>query len=325
MSGLFFYPRVTDELIDQSSCACEPYWLGYRLDEGKEAELKQTTNHNRIILADGNDYWKVEDDGLLVRKIVRIQYPEALLGESGIAPLVAELSVCLIWVNDKLSQTGVIRPLRSLFDKGAVYEFEHYFEPGSIAGNLTLDTVLFVEKPADDLLPGEERLINEAGVLLGSLEPSVQLLLEDDYSDFPIGEFQEDDGPLWRLDFFEWEDPRVDQFSEENLILMLNTKHPDCPSFSPGGITNESLLREIIGSAYFLIFEKVREFEGGSCWNDTMTDSNLEKGSICKVLYWISEQDGDHQFDWSSLEGRMSCIKRIVDLNFREDSKAVSK
>ena len=70
---------------------------------------------------------------------------------------------------------GYIKP-ESVVTQGEriVCNFRHEFLPGEIKGDLVLDTVLYIQKEAEHVHDGEEHLINEAGVTIGTIDSIVR-------------------------------------------------------------------------------------------------------------------------------------------------------
>lgn len=317
MSNIHFFPRLNEALLKKSACKTLEYSFGYIAPDGSECQL-QLDQGKPARLNDIAEIWQVRKDGLILEKTLIIEYPEALKGSEGIIPKNAKLLFCLLWSCPKLSTAGVILPDEIVEKPRLAAKFRHEFKPGSIDGAIRLKPALYVGEPALELEAGEEHLINEAGVLLGDVEPEFLVDFTGESMDFPIEEFGEEGGPLWLMQFEDWDDPRDDPFTSSSFALLLNTKHPDCPRKVNGQTVNEALLLEILCEAYFLLYEKVKCFHDDSAWDDMVSDSNLTPDSICSVLYWFSQR-GDDPFNWSTPESRMLSIKKIVDQSFSED------
>ena len=312
MAGTYFYPKLTEELAYRAGLEPSNYELCYKA-EGSWHALEYEGRKTKERLTDPDGMLDASLDTILVEKKLFIDYPGELFGPNGIAPDGAELSACILWSCPKLSTAGVIEPSRVIENETVLCSFSHEFEPGEIDGELVLDLQLYLMEPADFLGEGEAWLQNESGVLLGSIEGQRHYFLDDEYMDFPISEVDEPGKPLWRMVFYDWEDPREDPFSEESFELLLNRAHPDCPAIAAAGVNNMAMLAELLATAYLLIFERVRSFEGGSAWKDTMNATNCSKGSISSVLNWFSKGLPDREFDWSTSEGMLYDIKSIVE------------
>lgn len=313
MSNIHFYPRLTKELVERAGYKTTGYSFSYIDSEGEETNL--SIGKGKVAsISDPLDTWSLREDGIILKNKILFEYPEALKGPDGVAPAGARLLPCILWANKGLDLAGAIRPVVRSESPSLSCDFKCPFKPGTLAGDLTLDLVLYLADSAKTIEPGEQILINEPGVTLGSIEAPLTIDLDGSYLEFPIEEFEEIDGPLWRMQFEPWDDPHEDLFSEASFTLLLNVKHPDCPKIIKGVVSNQTLLQEILAEAYFLIFEKVREDE--DAWNDMKTDTGLAPDSICSTLHWFSQRS-DELFDWTSPEGRMLSIKRIIDLSFK--------
>lgn len=318
MSNVHFFPRLTEELVEKSGYRTTEYELSYMSPSGDDSHLALSKGRVRTA-SDPVDVWQLRKDGLTIEKTVIIEYPKELKGPFGVAPVGARILPCILWTNQRLSLAGVVTPVETMESPRLACTFKHVFEPGSLSGDLTLELALYVCSAAAELEPGEEFLMNEPGVLLGFLEKPVVIDFDGSSMDFPIEEFEDPDGPLWRMQFEPWSDPREDLFSSASLALLLNVRHPDCPKIISGKVNNQALLQEILCEAYFLIFEKVRDFQDDSAWGDMISDTDLVPDSICSTLHWFSQR-GEDPFDWTTPEGRMLSIKRIVDQSFAKDA-----
>lgn len=319
MSNIHFFPRLTEELVKKSGYKSSEYEFSYASPAGDESRL--TLSKGKIRTAsDPADVWQLKKDGLVLEKTVIIEYPKELKGPNGVAPAGARVLPCILWSNQRLTSAGVITPDEMMEFPRLACKFKHKFEPGSLSGDLTLELVLYVCSSAPSLEQGEDILMNEPGALLGPLEKPVIIDFDGDSMDFPIEEFEEPEGPLWCMQFEPWSDPRENLFSAASFVLLLNAKHPDCPKIVGGKVSNQALLQEILCEAYFLLFEKVRDFHDDSAWEDMISDSDLAPDSICSMLHWFSQR-GEEPFDWSTPEGRMLSIKRIIDQSFAEGAE----
>ena len=180
----------------------------------------------------------------------------------------------------KLTQTGCILPESDIeTETGRVCNFCYSFDPGMIDGDLELSLVMFIKKKAVNVLLGEENFINEEGVTIGEIE-SVVLDFNSIYMEFPIEEVNSPDEPLWWVYFSQWEDPKVDSFSQENICLYLNTHYSACPMVGEE-IKNFDLLVDIVSTTYFMIFQKLMENQADY---DATINGYGENNSICSIM-----------------------------------------
>lgn len=309
MNELSFFPVLTEELIEACGCQCSKYTFSYN-DANQEQELKQS-GKNTLKLSEPSDSWKVEQDGLILKKEVRIAHPHLLYGKQGIAPQGAQIGICIIWTNRFLTQTGYILPVvDNTTPTERICTFRHEFFPGEIKGDLELSLVVYLKEQAKDVVAGENHLINEAGVTLGDIE-TLSLDFNSIYMEFPIEECNAKDQPLWWVEFSQWEDPRVDLFSKENICLYLNTAYDDCPMVGES-IKNLELLIQIISTTYLLIFKKLNDDE----LHDTKNDVGLNPNSICSIMHQFLL--GGEPLHWESDESLLKSIQQNVAKMLKE-------
>ena len=319
MESMLFYPTLTSELIDICGLEIENYLFQYKYNESVY-DLSQSGGAV-IKLKDPLDIWKIEDDGLIFKNTIRIAYPENLFGENGIACRGAELGICIIWTNKKLTQTGYIMPKSDITTpKGRICSFEHYFGPKTISGDLELKTVMYIKKKSPVVLPDEGAFVNEDGVTVGEIN-LLLIDLSNSFMEFPIEEVNSAEEPLWWVEFSEWEDPTsTDLFTKDNICLYLNTHYSSCPTpaTAEGGnmINNFDLLVDILAQTYHLILLKLSDDE----LKATKLDINLAENSICSIMHqFIERLPGE--LAWESPERLLKSLQLNIRKLLLEDQR----
>lgn len=288
MEKILLYPVVTSEILESSGFTSEKYKFSYSY-QNKVYGLQQKGT-TWIKLTDPLDIWKIETEGLKIDKTVRFAYPELLKGKNGVVCREAELGICLIWTNKKLTQTGVIFPTSdSIKPEGRTCIFSYSFEPGKISGDLELSLTMYVKSKADNVLEDEKNLINEVGVTVGIIENAV-LDFNSLYMEFPIEEYKSDSEPLWWVEFSDWEDPKtIDMFTKDSFCLYLNPYYDSCPAPSTNetgnSIKNFDLLVDILAQTYFLMFQRLEPED----LRATIQNIGLVNNSICSILHQFIE------------------------------------
>lgn len=286
MADLRFYPYLTDELKDICGCNANKYRFVYYVN-GIESGLMQKGT-NVIKLSDPTGDWDLKLDGITLKRTVSIAYPDLLYGLDGIACRDAELGICIIWTNNRLTQTGHILPKSDISNQaGRTCYFEHTFPAGEIDGDLELALCMYIKKAATNIKPDEIELMNEEGVFVGEID-NIVIDFESVYMEFPIEECNSPNEPMWWIEFSPWEDPKsIEKFTKDNICLYLNRHYPACP-MTDGSIKNIDLLIDILATAYFMMFQRLSEEDLAATRNNV----GLEPNSICSILYqFISETD----------------------------------
>ncbi len=292
---MYFYPTITDSLMEEAGYTAAEYIFSYSLD-GTEKKLI-SKGKSTIKLEDPFEAWKLDNDGVRLKRKISFEFPEELYGKNGVACTGAELGVCIIWINRALTQMGTILPTNEYTEDSIKhYEFNHYFSGGTIKGDLELRLQAYIKKASGNVSFDEEHLMNEEGVTVGTFDIA-RVDFGSIYMEFPIQEISNKAQPLWWLETSIWTDPRVDSFSEENVKIYLNTAYESCPKFGDT-IKHEDVLIDIIATVYTMLFNRVDELK---LLNDTIDDINLEPGSICKMLqHFVASRVVD--LDFSSEE-----------------------
>ena len=312
MNNIYFYPTLTAEQID--NCKCEKYQFEYEID-GISRSLSATGKSTLKLEDTQLEAWKITEDGLRIKRTIRIDYPDMLKGEGGIACKNAVLGICIIWYNKKQTQMGYIYPVSEDMAAGAQRIcFDHRFPPGLIIGDLILDTVFYIKEPAAEVYENEANLINESGVTLGTLD-SVTLNFGSLYMDFPIVDVKDSKSPLWWLEL-EWEDPTKDLFSEDYVCLYLNTHYSHCPRIGEK-IKNMEMLIEIVAMAYTIIFHKIME---GEYLQKTIHGVDLEPNSISDAMYYFYK-GCDERLSFDSIESLHKSVRINVEKMLKDEEE----
>ena len=83
MQNIYFYPKLTDELLDACGCSTTKYKFTYSYQD-KEFGLMQKGS-STIRVSDPREIWKIETEGLNLERTVKIAYPHLLYGKDGVA------------------------------------------------------------------------------------------------------------------------------------------------------------------------------------------------------------------------------------------------
>lgn len=290
---MFFYPTLTDDLMESSGISFTTYSYSYSVDG---IDYKLVAKGKNTVKFD-DDTWKIERDGLRIRRRVTVEYPDVLYGRYGIACTGAELGICIIWVNRSLTQMGTILPANEFVsDASNIYEFDYEFEPGILKGDLSLEMQLYIKKSSLYVPAEENSLMNDEGVTVGTID-DIHLDFGSMYMDFPITEVNNKNQPMWWLDLSDWSEPKEDLFNEDNLCIYLNTAYDSCPRMGEN-IKYADVLIDIITTAYVMLYRRVIDC---GCLADTINDVGLEQGSISKILFYFKDSC-ETEIDFSSEE-----------------------
>lgn len=317
MDNLKFYPYLTDDLMEKSGCMIEKFQFFYYPND-MEAPLRGEKKGVGVIkITDPLDMWSLAQDGITFKKKVSIAYPDFLFGAEGIACKNAEIGICIMWTNNRLTQTGLILPNSDITTAaGRTCYFEHTFNPGEVEGDLQLSVCLYVKKSASEILDGEEELMNEEGVTIGELDDIV-VDFDSVNMEFPIEELYSDKEPLWWIEFSQWEDPKsLEKFTKDNICIYLNPYYSACP-MTDGNIKNVDLLIDILVTSYLMIFERLSEED----LQATRNDVGLEANSICSILHQFIGECNKTELRFESPEALLRTLQINLRAKLTEEDK----
>ena len=313
MDNLKFYPCLTPELLDKAGCVSEKYQFFYYPND-TESPLS-AKGSSVVKLSDPLDMWKLKEDGITVKKKVSVAYPEFLFGPDGVACKGAEIGICILWTNNRLTQTGHILPISDISTAaGRECRFEHTFQPGEIDGDLELSLCMYIKRSAESAEKGEEKLINDEGVSIGEID-SVIVDFDSVYMEFPIEEFSSDKEPLWWIEFSQWEDPKtIEKFTKDNICLYLNPYYPACP-MTDGTIKNIDMLIDILATSYLMMFLRLSEAD----LKATRNNIGLEANSICSILHQFIGECNATDLRFESPELLLKSLQTNIRAKLTED------
>ena len=285
------FPKMTNNLSKMIGYSTEGFKFGYHYKgeiRGLKAEPADTSTSKCTVLkiSDQVAQWNPEENNLYVDYRCSFRSPKFLFGEQGLAALNgSQIGVALLWLNPDGNQRGAepIGEIYSNVNKSYSVSGRVFFSEKQLKGTLELQTVLYLKKRG---LPNnkEKHLAALEGTIFGIIDET-RIIIDGNGSIFPVHEVKSLNEPLWWV-MCDWEDPRTDRFTDENVCLFLNTAHKDYPSLNINeGMKNSPLLTEILCSALQIIITKVLNDDVAK--SDTIQGSNLEEGSISSMVHYL--------------------------------------
>ena len=95
MSSFELFPKLNNDLFEESSISIEPYSFSY-ISDNIEYDLDYDFENNEYIILDQKNIWNVKDYNL------KFKTNQVLFGKNGIVPHNASINIALQWI---LSQT----------------------------------------------------------------------------------------------------------------------------------------------------------------------------------------------------------------------------
>ena len=266
---LYFHPTLSEANYKNFGLEAEDFTFSYR-------DVILDFDQKGILANPEDELWKAQNNGVRIRTSVKIKSEDALYGRTGILCTGARIGFYVIWSNPNTMQSGC-EPLDS--DDGINYFLDQIVPPEHVKGTLYLELHAYVARRAEEVLEGEEFLMNEPGVSLGTLATE-EILLNDDHLSFPILKVTEDDKPMWWVEI-NWDDPEVDRF-DNSITVYLNKKFKTYPK----SVNDSELLCTIISTVYFLIIKKLKAKDKELVRNVFNSD-HYDEYSVCNVMHYF--------------------------------------
>ena len=256
---LTLYPRINRDILMDIGCEINHYQFSY-IDKGIAYPLEcNAFEEDFYEIDDPRGLWNADEYSLNVRQTIFIKKPSRLFGPNGIACASSILTAAIVWKSADSRQRGIIK-LGDIVNNRHPCELSgsFTFAKGSLRGNITFETQLFIKRPGTPT-NDEEKFANQSGMSLGQLYDVINLVIDGSASVFPIFEVNMPGEPLWEVRC-DWIDPIYDKFNE-SVTINLNRAHPSFKYITrtEPEYFNKELLNEIISSAITQVIMKLKE------------------------------------------------------------------
>lgn len=291
------YPVLTQDLFEKLGFTIEETEYSYQDSNGfhplKGEPTDAANSQSTIIeLTSSSGNWHPDTCPLDIEVKASIKSPGFLFKKNRLDSGIilndpkSVLGVAIQWT-DKEARIRGAEPVTTITSQtGQDFEFckSIHFDPGMLRGILTLRVILYVVNSVQPEKVGMH-FAETPGTVLGILD-EIKIVIEGGGSVFPVKEVDAPGEPLWWLKTY-IDDPAIDQFGEDHLILCLNKAHKD---FEHLHLTHDDkeedkdspLMREILASAYFTLIMQTLTYPDSEKAIRGTLDS--EPGSICRIL-----------------------------------------
>lgn len=299
------YKKMNEELLDQVGLNIHNLLLSYTIGNEVKEILNQGVLENQININEYDDMWSPLENELKLKQCFVFSNPSALYGERGITMPDNKIGLA-VHIHSKTSNFQKTISFGSLPNQDSPYEveFNHEFLPSTLRGRIELDFFLFlkelntvksIQASSIGMILSEENLLN------------LEIVVDGIGSEFPMSEFSEKEGPLWRLEK-NWADAQYDVFETSNINLSLNISHPLFEQLKLGKTkVSRAMMGDILVQAMTLIIQQVILIDRVE---EIMEEEVVVPNSIlAAVNYWVST----FEIDTSSLFSINNTMKNYWD------------
>lgn len=284
VNQIALYKKIDEELLDVSGINFSPVELSYENITNNE-EISIDVKNSETMEFHINEFdsmWSPKENNLRIEQVVTIDSPYKLFGEEGVTcnDNVIGFAAHIHSKESGFQKTVNFDSIRNQEGKKEI-RIDYQFLSSTIRGIVHLDFFFYL-KEVNDTLP---YFANKSGMLLSEENlNSIDLIIDGVGSSFPMTEFEEKDGPLWKIDF-NWADPEEDIFEVSNINIALNIKHRLFPELKKETrIINQAMMMSIMIQAMSLITQQVVIMEK----YNVDDEDNLIPGTILSaVSYWV--------------------------------------
>ncbi|BAC15294.1 hypothetical protein [Oceanobacillus iheyensis HTE831] len=271
--------------------------------ENSQDEFNDEINKQEFLFS-GDPQWNPEIHHLMMDYTIVLNNPMFLFGAEGLTHEQNNLGLAIVLKSRDSSYTKV-KKIGSIQreEEQQSFSINLDFEPASLRGTIEFNIVIYLEKAIDrsNLLQ-----INEEGAILGELE-RFYVHLDGDGAEFPMQEFEDKDGPLWKTSIYV-DDPFMDLFTLDHFCLHINKAHKRYREINPGyKVSFNRLLIEIISSAfeqliYYLKYEL-------NMLNDILTKES-DSGTIASVIKYYFDT---YEWDSSNIDQLSAMVRESFE------------
>ncbi|WP_229716401.1 hypothetical protein [Staphylococcus pragensis] len=308
------YRKLNNEYIEKAKVRFEQLKLSYLTNDEEEIKEIEISDEalNSYNINEFDSMWSPYDNNLKLEQKLVIDYPSVLFGEDGITceNNVIGLAVHIYSKTSSFQKTVEIASFKKQEERLEI-DFDYNFEASTIRGVVNLDFFFYL-KEVNETLP---YMANNKGMTLSyeDLNP-IELVVDGIGSSFPISEFEDKEGPLWKIEK-NWISPDEDMLDASNISIAFNIKHPLFAEIKKETRRiNSSYMNHIIVQAMAMIIQEVIIIEEYSIEEE----EDLISGTILSaVSYWVKTFNIDLS-DIFSIQN--SLMKNIENLNMEEEN-----
>ncbi|WP_455467665.1 hypothetical protein [Streptococcus salivarius] len=282
MNTFNLFKQINEELEEKIGLNISDYFLNYDTDVEKKEILNSVEPNTIQIMSDLDSSWTADYDNLTIKQTIKIENPSYLFGPDGVTLEKNKLGIGVhVHSRTSMFQETIAMAEVCKNDIPLSFDLVYSFPKGKLRGKVHIETFFYV-KELNETYPTHADL---QGMRVSQKNISELILIIDGAgSMFPIGEFEEKNGPLWKLKIKNF-NPTEDLFSTDNINLLLNKSHSLFKQLKERKTAlSRGLMSEIVSQAMSLIIDKViKEIE------DDEIISDSADGTILSIVnYWIS-------------------------------------
>lgn len=304
VNQISLYRKMTNDLLGKVGINISTPEFKYMNEKEKKEIILNESFDGILTINEYDSMWSPSENDLEVSQLFRFENPSVLFGEAGVTMPMNKigLAVHLHSKTSNFQKTLNVGTIRNTENTEEI-RFYHHFPPASLRGDIKLDFFLYLKESTESF----NQHAAKVGMILseGDIE-NIEIVIDGDGSAFPMSEFQDKSGPLWRLEK-NWVEANIDTFDSSNINLSLNTAHPLFRQIKDGKTAvSRALMGDIMVQAMSMIIQEVIIIERNSIED---TNDALPESILMAVQYWVSS----FEIDLSSLFSITNSVRMYWD------------
>ncbi|MEB8068151.1 hypothetical protein [Mammaliicoccus fleurettii] len=288
INQISLYKKLNEKLAESVNIDISYPNINY-IDKNEKKDVIVNEGFNDVLTINSFDsMWSPNENNLNISQLFVFSHPNLLYGTDGITMNGNEIGIGA-HIHSRNSSFQKTLHVISIPEQEEEFEakFTHNFNVGYLRGSIIIDFFLYLKK----ITNYDNKQANKVGMVLseGNIH-SLEIVVDGDGSAFPMTEFKDKNGPLWKLEK-NWIEPNLDMFDVDNVSLSLNTAHPLFEQVKSSKTrASKAMMDDIMINAMSLIIQQVLLVEKYSI----DTEEELVQGSILQaVKYWVSTFEVD--------------------------------
>lgn len=281
------YNKLTEQLAEEVGIHFATPIFSY-FNQGETTYIEVTEKFDSILTINEYDSeWSPVEDNLEINQKCVFDDPSKLYGVKGLT-LEENLIGLAVHIHSKKSNFQKTVPISSIPNTSVPFtiDFSENFTPGSLRGDVNLDFFIYLAE-ISETSPTHATTVGT--VLNNELLNSITIVTDGDGSIFPMSEFEDSNGPLWKIEKY-WIEPNIDPFDISNVNLMLNVSHPLFENIKNGKQRVSSLMMtDIMVQAMTSIIQEVVIVQNYSIESEDVLPDSI----LAVVQYWVSTYEID--------------------------------
>lgn len=276
------YRKMTENMAKAAGMIIPTPLFKYDTEVGEKSLEIPKDFFGVLKVNDIDSFWSPEENNLILTQHFEFKHPSILYGKNGITMKGNKIGMA-VHIHSRTSNYQETRDVGTIsnVDYPIKVSFVKVFPASTIRGVIDLDFFLYL-KEYESHNPIQA---SKAGMILSEGDiANLTIVADGDGSSFPMSEFEDPNGPLWRLEKH-WVEANIDTFDSSNINLSLNTKHKLFEQIKNGQRSiSRAMMGDIMVQAMSAIIQEVVIVEKISLEDtDALPDSIL-----ASVQYWVN-------------------------------------